>query len=148
MLIVGTRPNFIKALSVYKELENRGFEVIVIHTGQHYDNTLSNDVYKELQLPITLNMNIKTSNKDRITIKLIKVINKYDPNFVVVFGDVNSTFAATLAAKKCNKKVAHIEAGLRSGDYKMEEEYNRYLIDALSDLLFVTEEEARKRLGL
>lgn len=145
LLIVGARPNFIKAYPVYKELKNK-FKVKVIHTGQHYNKELSKDITSEIGLKINYNLHCNTSNRCEIIDSLYEFIKDYNQiaqvSLIIVFGDINSAFAGAWVAKKLGIKLAHVESGLRSGDFHMEEEMNRYYIDSVSDLLFVTEKTA------
>ncbi len=141
-LIVGARPNFMKMAPLYKELERSDkFEVSLVHTGQHYDERMSKQFFTELLLPephIYLGVGSGTHGY-----QTAKIIEKYEaaiindrPDLVLVAGDVNSTIACALVAKKLNIMVGHIEAGLRSFDMRMPEEINRILTDSISDLLF------------
>ncbi len=143
-VIVGTRPNFIKIASLVKELKISKVKFKIIHTGQHYDYKLSKQFFEELNIPepdINLNVGsgshaIQTAN---IMIKFERHLLIDYPSLVIVVGDVNSTLACALTAKKLNIKIAHIEAGLRSFDMTMPEEINRILTDHISDYLFISE---------
>ncbi|MGC8594968.1 MAG: non-hydrolyzing UDP-N-acetylglucosamine 2-epimerase [Candidatus Kryptoniota bacterium] len=144
--VVGTRPNFIKAAPLHLAfLRYQSVRHIIVHTGQHYDDYMSNVFFKDLRLPepdIYLNVGSGTHSKQtaEVMVGLEKVLNSEFPDLVIVLGDVNSTMAAALAAVKSGIRVAHIEAGLRSFDRSMPEEINRIVTDAVSDLFFVTEE--------
>ncbi|MBL7075178.1 UDP-N-acetylglucosamine 2-epimerase (non-hydrolyzing) [candidate division KSB1 bacterium] len=155
-LIVGARPNFMKAAPVYGELKKvpGRFSVRLIHTGQHYDDKMSRIFFQELNLPhpdIYLGVGSGTHG-----VQTAKVMMAYEeallkdgenkPDLVLVVGDVNSTLACSLAAVKLHIKVAHIEAGLRSFDWEMPEEINRLVTDTVSDLLFTTCEDADQNL--
>lgn len=143
VLIVGARPNFIKAWSVYKSLVQTNI-VVMIHTGQHYDNNMSRSIFDDLQLPYP-NINLCTPNYPAseqigfIITNLSEKLRVIEPDMVVVFGDVTSTLAGALCAHKIGVPVAHVESGLRSGDKSMPEEINRMLVDRVSDILFCTE---------
>lgn len=123
----------------YKEIEP-----ILVHTGQHYDDAMSNSFFEELELPRPdINLEVGAGTHAVQTAEVMKrfepVINEYKPDIVLVVGDVNSTLACALVAAKLRVRVAHVEAGLRSFDRSMPEEINRILTDALSEFLFVTE---------
>ncbi len=150
--VVGTRPNFVKIASFMKETsKHRDIQNILVHTGQHYDEKMSESFFRELSIPKPdINLGIGSGSHAKQTAKIMiefeKVLLKESPNLVVVVGDVNSTLACALTASKLNIKVAHIEAGLRSFDRSMPEEINRILVDQISDYLFITEEDAEKNL--
>jgi len=158
LLIAGARPNFVKIAPLYKRLKTRpGVEVALVHTGQHYDARLSAIFFEQLALPEpTVNLQVGSGSHGVQTGRLIERVEatllEYQPEVMVVVGDVNSTLGAALAAAKVEygdgsrPLIAHIEAGLRSGDRRMPEEINRVLTDALSDLLFTTEAGARTNL--
>ena len=141
--VVGARPNFIKAAPLIKCMEKADFQNILVHTGQHYDRNMSQQFFEELNIPkADFNLNasrgshaVQTAN---IMIECEKVFLEHSPDLVVVYGDVNSSVAAALVAKKLHLKVAHIEAGLRSFDRSMPEEINRIITDSISDIHFVT----------
>ncbi len=152
-LIVGTRPNFVKVAPLMRELRRfpDRFETLLIHTGQHYDYNLSQLFFEELgmarpDIHLGVGSDSQTEQTSKIIIKLEKVFIEQKPDLVVVFGDVNSTRAASLAAVKLQIKIAHIEAGLRSFDSAMPEEINRIVTDQLSDYLFVSEPSGLKNL--
>lgn len=140
--VVGARPNFIKIAPVMEEMKKyKEIESLLVHTGQHYDENMSKSFFDDLGIPrpdFNLNVGsashaIQTAN---IMIEFEKICFKENPDYVLVVGDVNSTLACALAAKKLGIKVIHIEAGLRSFDTKMPEEINRILTDRISDILF------------
>jgi UDP-N-acetylglucosamine 2-epimerase (non-hydrolysing) len=151
-LIVGARPNFIKAFPVYEALHNSGdYKLRLINTGQHYDENMSNIFFHQLQMkPPDINLMISSGSHAEQTGKIMIAIEKVfidnKPDLVMVFGDVNSTIASALAASKLQIPVAHAEAGLRSFDRTMPEEINRVLTDQISDLLFITSPEAKDNL--
>ncbi len=150
-LVVGARPNFVKIAPLTRELKTTNIEFKLIHTGQHYDDSMSSLFFKDLEIPKPdVNLNIGSESHAtqtaKIMVKFERVLIKETPDLVIVVGDVNSTLACALVAKKMNIKVAHIEAGLRSFDQTMPEEINRILTDHISDLLFTTEESANKNL--
>ena len=143
-IVVGARPNFIKANPVFRELEKTGqFDLILVNTGQHYDDNLSKIFFYDLEMKqpdINLNVGSATHGKQTALIleKYEKVLLETNPDLVIVFGDVNSTIACSLAAVKLHIPVAHVEAGLRSFDRTMPEEINRILTDQISEFLFTT----------
>ncbi len=150
-IVAGARPNFMKIAPIIDELKNSNIEYKLIHTGQHYDNNMSKVFFDELGIPepnIYLNVGSGThaSQTAKIMIEFEKVILKEEPSLVVVVGDVNSTLACALVAKKRGIKIAHVEAGLRSFDQTMPEEINRLLTDQISDFLFITERSAELNL--
>jgi UDP-N-acetylglucosamine 2-epimerase len=143
--VLGARPNFVKAAPVISAL--RGAEQTVIHTGQHYDERLSDIFFRELGLPepdvnLEVGSGSHAAQTAAIMVGLEAEFTKRSPGLVIVYGDVNSTIAAALVAAKLGIPVAHVEAGLRSFDMTMPEEVNRRLTDQLSDLCFVTSPEA------
>lgn len=144
--VVGARPNFMKiapvvrGLSIFPDIEHR-----LVHSGQHYDELLSGNFFADLDLPVPdANLEAGSGTHAVQTAEIMKrvepVLLNYKPQMVLVVGDVNSTIAAALTAVKLGIDVAHIEAGLRSFDMTMPEEINRKLTDAISTLLFVTEQ--------
>ena len=150
--VVGTRPNFIKIAPLVKETKKRKeIRHVLVHTGQHYDKAMSKLFFDDLEIPKPdVNLGVGSSSDvtqtAKIMMKFEKVLMKEKPNLVIVVGDVNSTFAAAITARKCGIKVAHVESGLRSFDLSMPEETNRILTDHISDFLFTTEESANKNL--
>ncbi|GAB2872399.1 O-antigen biosynthesis protein WlbD [Actinoallomurus bryophytorum] len=152
--VLGARPNFVKAAPVIAALSasrqaaggpRRGQRVI--HTGQHYDERMSDVFFRELGLPepdanLGVGSGSHAAQTAAIMIALEKEFIERSPELVMVYGDVNSTIAAALVAAKLHIPVAHVEAGLRSFDMTMPEEVNRRLVDQLSNLLFVTSPEA------
>ncbi|MEY4588604.1 MAG: hypothetical protein RL497_680 [Pseudomonadota bacterium] len=155
--VVGARPNFMKIAPVIEALNqsaarnNRTVTQILVHTGQHYTPEMSALMFEQLGLPTPdYNLEIGSGGHGQQTGRIMEAFEKVllaeTPDLVVVVGDVNSTIACALDAKKLNIPVAHIEAGLRSYDREMPEEINRVLTDAISDYLFTTEESARLNL--
>ena len=143
--VLGARPNFVKAAPVIDAL--RGTEQAVIHTGQHYDERMSQVFFRDLGLPEPdVNLEVGSGSHATQTAALMVGLEREfierSPALVIVYGDVNSTIAAALVAAKLHIPVAHVEAGLRSFDMTMPEEVNRRLTDQLSDLCLVTSPEA------
>jgi UDP-N-acetylglucosamine 2-epimerase (non-hydrolysing) len=150
--VVGARPNFMKIAPILDEL-NRFPDIkhCLVHSGQHYDNLLSENFFADLGLPKPdVNLEAGSGSHAVQTAEIMKriepVLLDYKPQMVLVVGDVNSTIAAALTAVKLGIDVAHIEAGLRSFDMTMPEEINRKLTDAISTLLFVTEQSGVENL--
>jgi UDP-N-acetylglucosamine 2-epimerase (non-hydrolysing) len=145
--IVGARPNFMKVAPVLNALKTRpSVEQLLIHTGQHYDAGMSDVFFEQLGLPAPdMNLAIGSGTHARqtaeIMIRLEPVVEQSKPDFVVVYGDVNSTVAAALVCTKLTIPIAHVEAGLRSFDRSMPEEINRLVTDQLADLLFTPSED-------
>jgi len=143
--VVGTRPNFIKSAALIEEIKKHSeVDHTLIHTGQHYDEKMSNLFFNELEIPKPdINLGIGSSTHENVMeemkTKLKNEFKKYEPDFVIVVGDVNSTLAGAEAAHELGIKVAHVEAGLRSFDNTMPEEFNRIETDKISDFLFTTE---------
>ncbi|MEA2571414.1 MAG: hypothetical protein QOI24_3415 [Acidobacteriota bacterium] len=138
--VVGARPNFMKAAPVHAALAARGVEQLLVHTGQHYDAAMSDVFFTELGLPEPdANLNVGSGSHTVQTAEVMKRIEpllvEQRPDWVLVYGDVNSTVAAALVCAKLRIRIAHVEAGLRSFDRSMPEEINRIVTDALSDLL-------------
>jgi UDP-N-acetylglucosamine 2-epimerase (non-hydrolysing) len=147
--VVGARPNFMKAAPVYRALAELepAIELLLVHTGQHYDDDMSAVFIEELELPqpdIFLGVGSGTHGEQtaKALMGVERVLLEHAPSLVVVAGDVNSTLAAALAASKLHVPVAHIESGLRSFDETMPEETNRRLTDHLSAILFAHSESA------
>ena len=147
--VVGARPNFMKAAPVYRALRelDGSCELLLVHTGQHYDQRMSDVFVEELELPepdVFLGVGSGTHGEQtaKALLGVEQVLLDHEPRVCVVAGDVNSTLAAALAASKLNIPVAHIEAGLRSFDETMPEEANRRLTDHLSRILFAHSESA------
>jgi len=146
--IVGARPNLPKIAPLMREMQRHSnIEAVLVHTGQHYDERLSEVFFRQMGIPAPhINLEVGSGSHAVQTAEILKRIEPHlieqNPALVLVVGDVNSTIAASLAAAKLGIAVAHVEAGLRSFDRSMPEEINRILTDALADYLFVTEEDA------
>ena len=145
-LIAGARPNFMKVAPIIRELRKHPdtFEYRLVHTGQHYDKDMSDVFFEELEIPmpdfhLEVGSGSHAEQTANIMVRYEQVCLKDRPDLVMVVGDVNSTLACAIVAKKLNIDVAHVEAGLRSGDLSMPEEINRMVTDAISDHFFVTE---------
>ncbi len=140
--VIGTRPQFIKASVVSRELKkNKKIREIMVHTGQHFDKNMSDTFFDQLQLPKPdYRLNINSLSHGAMTGRMMQeietILMREKPDIVIVYGDTNSTLAGALAAKKLHISVAHIESGLRSNDSRMPEEINRILTDRVSDILF------------
>jgi UDP-GlcNAc3NAcA epimerase len=142
LTIIGARPQFIKASAVSRAFKNhKDISELIVHTGQHFDANMSDVFFEELDVPKpAYNLNIHSLNHGAMTGRMIEaieaVILKETPQYVLVYGDTNSTLAGALAAKKLHIQLGHVEAGLRSYNMKMPEEINRLLTDRISDNLF------------
>jgi UDP-N-acetylglucosamine 2-epimerase (non-hydrolysing) len=150
--VVGARPNFVKMAPVIDALERRGFSQRTVHTGQHYDPELTDDVLVDVGFPqpdifLGIGSGSHGEQTGRALIALDGAFATLRPSLVIVGGDVNSTLAAALAAAKLQVPVAHVEAGLRCDDWTMPEEINRVLTDRLSSLLFTHSPEASENLS-
>src|SRR5437870_2278723 len=146
--VVGARPNFMKAAPVCRALSARqGVKQTLIHTGQHYDNNMSDIFFLQLAMPTPdVNLEVGSGSHAQQTAEVMRrfepIVQERKPDMVVVYGDVNSTMAAALVCAKLQVPVAHVEAGLRSFDRTMPEEVNRLVTDQLADLLFSHCEDA------
>lgn len=146
LIVVGTRPNYIKITGFKKVAENNftgKFDIKIVHTGQHFNKEMADDFFQQLDIVPDYFLNISQSSPNtlmaEIMLRLEKTLDEFKPDWVIVPGDVNSTAAAALCSHKCNYKLAHLESGLRSFDRSMPEEHNRIITDQLSDIFFVTE---------
>jgi UDP-N-acetylglucosamine 2-epimerase (non-hydrolysing) len=150
--MVGARPNFMKIAPIVHEIQRTaGIDHRLVHSGQHYDQQMSESFFEELHIPKPdVNLEVGSGSHAWQTAEVMKrfeaVVLEWKPDVVMVVGDVNSTLAAALVASKLGVTVAHVEAGLRSFDMSMPEEINRKLTDAISDLLFVTEQSGIQNL--
>ncbi|MGQ9819772.1 MAG: non-hydrolyzing UDP-N-acetylglucosamine 2-epimerase [Candidatus Kapaibacteriales bacterium] len=145
--VVGARPNFMKIAPIHRALRKYSSEIqhMLCHTGQHYDYSMSEAFFKDLELPepnffLGAGSGTHGEQTGKILIEFEKVCYRESPDLVIVVGDVNSTIAATLSAVKLGIRTGHVEAGLRSFDRSMPEEINRIATDSISDFLFVTEQ--------
>jgi len=153
-LIVGARPNFMKMAPLHKELSlhQDRYKPSIIHTGQHYDEKMSRLFFDELNMPKPFAyLNVRSGTQGKQTARIIEryedlILAGDKPDLVIVAGDVNSTIACALVAKKLQIHVAHLEAGLRSYDERMPEEINRVLTDRISDILLTPSLDANKNL--
>ena len=155
LVVAGARPNFMKVVPIIHELDRRGWPRVFVHTGQHYDFTMSDALLADLQSPppdeqLDVGSGSHAVQTARAMERFEPVLRKHRPSWVVVVGDVNSTLACALVTAKLRGelecRIAHVEAGLRSHDWTMPEEVNRVLTDRLSDLLFIPIESAMENI--
>ena len=152
LCVCGARPNFMKIAPIMHELARAdGVQTRLVHTGQHYDEKMSRLFFVDLGIPTPdVNLEVGSGTHAVQTAEIMKriepVLTEFEPDWVIVVGDVNGTMAATLTAVKLGMPVAHVEAGLRSFDRAMPEEINRMVTDSISDALFVTEPSAVENL--
>jgi UDP-N-acetylglucosamine 2-epimerase len=140
MHIVGNRPQFIKLAPVSAEIRKRNHEEIIIHTGQHFDENMSDVFFEELSIPkpdenLHVSGGSHTEMTARIMLELEPCITKYNPDAVVLYGDTNSTLAAAITVRKMGIPIVHVEAGPRTGSKNNPEEINRVIVDRISDVL-------------
>ena len=145
--VVGARPNFPKLAPLSRQARAVGVDQVVVHTGQHYDDAMSASFFRDLGLrPPEINLDVGSATHAVQTARVMErfepVLLQHRPDWTVVYGDVNSTLAATLVASKLGFRVAHVEAGVRSGDRSMPEEINRIVTDRLADLLLTPSRSA------
>jgi len=152
--VVGARPNFMKIAPLHKafKLYSNKVQHIICHTGQHYDEKMSKIFFDDLELPkpdyyLGVGSGSHAEQTAKVMMEFEKILIQEKPDLIIVVGDVNSTIACSLTAVKLHIKVAHVEAGLRSGDRMMPEEINRVLTDSISDYLFVTEKSGMSNLA-
>ena len=156
LVVAGARPNFMKIAPIMDAFARRAavahdFEVRLVHTGQHYDRAMSDGFFEDLgisepDIHLGAGSGSHAEQTARIMVAFEQVCLSERPDWVIVVGDVNSTLACSITAKKLGIRVAHVEAGLRSRDMTMPEEINRLCTDAISDLLFTTDEMADQNL--
>jgi UDP-GlcNAc3NAcA epimerase len=149
--VVGARPQFIKAALVSEELKRRGIEEVLVHSGQHYDYAMSQVFFDHLGLPeprfhLEAGSGSQATQTARIMVRLEPVLEAECPDWVIAFGDTNTTLATALVASKLRIPLAHVEAGLRSFNKAMPEEVNRVVTDHVSDILFAPHEKAAQQL--
>src|SRR5213592_4282392 len=150
--VVGARPNFMKAAPVCRALSARsGTRQTLVHTGQHYDNNMSDVFFSQLSMPAPdVNLEVGTGSHAQQTSEVMRrfepIVQERKPDMVVVYGDVNSTMAAALVCAKLRIPIAHVEAGLRSFDRTMPEEINRMVTDRLANLLLTPSRDADAQL--
>ncbi len=157
-IIAGARPNFMKIGPIIKQITmfnathpDTSFQYRLIHTGQHYDRNMSDSFFEQLGIPepdinLGAGSGTQASQTAQIMIGYEVAIQEWKPDICIVVGDVNSTMACSIVAKKAGIKVAHVEAGIRSGDWSMPEEINRIVTDSITDYFFTTSEEANSNL--
>jgi UDP-N-acetylglucosamine 2-epimerase (non-hydrolysing) len=150
--IVGARPNFMKIAPIVEEMrKHRDLQGVLVHTGQHYDEGMSDVFFRELGIPVPdvhlgVGSGSHAEQTARIMVEFEKVCLEHKPDMILVVGDVNSTMACSIVAAKLRIPVAHVEAGLRSFDRSMPEEINRLVTDALASHLFTTSRDADENL--
>ncbi|GAA3656809.1 non-hydrolyzing UDP-N-acetylglucosamine 2-epimerase [Flavivirga jejuensis] len=155
-IVAGARPNFMKIAPIIEAIQNKKKDGVninyrLVHTGQHYDKNLSDTFFDELNIPFPdNNLEVKSGTQAEQTAAIMigfeKELEQNPCDLVMVVGDVTSTMACTIVAKKAHIKVAHVEAGIRSGDMKMPEEINRIVTDSLTDYFFTTSMYANENL--
>jgi UDP-N-acetylglucosamine 2-epimerase (non-hydrolysing) len=151
ILVAGARPNFMKIAPIHREMKIRGINQLLVHTGQHYDNNMSQVFFDDLGIPEPdIHMGVGSGSHAKqtatIMVEFENICNEHRPSLVVVVGDVNSTLACAIVASKMHIPTAHVEAGLRSGDMRMPEEVNRLVTDAISDILLTPSRDADQNL--
>ncbi|HJV36612.1 non-hydrolyzing UDP-N-acetylglucosamine 2-epimerase [Geomonas sp.] len=152
LLVAGARPNFMKIAAIHRASASfRSVRCSIVHTGQHYDQEMSRTFFEELEIPepayqLNAGSGSHAEQTARVMVGFEEVCRKEAPDIVLVVGDVNSTLACSIVAKKCGIRVAHVEAGLRSFDLAMPEEINRMVTDAITDYFFVTEKSGAANL--
>lgn len=152
-IIAGARPNFMKIAPIIEALQKdgEGIQFRLVHTGQHYDKNMSGRFFKELGIPKPdINLDCRGGSQAEqtatIMLRFEQELKENPADLVLVVGDVNSTLACSLVAKKAGAKVAHVEGGIRSGDWRMPEEINRIATDSITDYFFTTSEQANQNL--
>ena len=147
LTVVGARPQFIKAAPVSRALASGGYDEVLVHTGQHYDDGLSGVFFDELDIPRPdYHLGVGSGSHGQQTGRMLSALGEriaaVDPGFVIVYGDTNSTLAGGIAASKLDTTLVHVEAGLRSGRREMPEEVNRLMTDHAADVLLAPTERA------
>lgn len=151
VVVAGARPNFMKVAPILRALKGDGCAAVLVHTGQHYDARMSDAFFRDLEIPpadfhLEVGSGSHAEQTARVMLAFEPVLHQVRPEWVVVVGDVNSTLGCALVAGKLEEslgcRVAHVEAGLRSGDWRMPEEVNRVLTDRMSDLLLTPSRDA------
>lgn len=156
LLVVGARPNFMKIAPIHRAFSSMANgclsnDLLLVHTGQHYTRNMSDDFFRDLGIPEPdINLDVGSGSQAEQTARIMMAFEpvciEHRPDWVIVVGDVNSTLACAITAKKLGIHIAHVEAGLRSRDMSMPEEINRLCTDAISDLLFTTDTMADENL--
>ena len=149
--VVGARPQFVKLAPIHRALSQAGHQHVIVHTGQHYDREMSEVFFEDLNIPApNENLAVGSASHGRQTAQMLEGLEEsflhHRPDWVLVYGDTNSTLAAAVAAVKIHQPLAHLEAGLRSYNRRMPEEHNRVLTDHAADLLLAPTEVARRHL--
>lgn len=156
MLVAGARPNFMKIAPVLRALDSAGHRTVIVHTGQHYDDRMSDSFFRDLDIrPPDHHLGVRAATHATQTARVMEafepVLTEVRPHWVLVPGDVNSTLACALVCAKLKEEIgvrlAHLEAGLRSNDWRMPEEVNRVLTDRCSDLLLIPSRDAARNLA-
>ena len=156
-IIAGARPNFIKIAPIIKSIQKRkaslnfNIDFRLVHTGQHYDKKMSGDFFTQLGIPLPdINLNVGSGTQAQQTAAIMisyeELLLKEPSDLCLVVGDVNSTAACAIAAQKLCIPVAHVEAGIRAGDWSMPEEINRIIVDRISDILLCVSDKCVKNL--
>ncbi len=152
LLVAGARPNFMKIAPIIRAMNvHGGFDWKLVHTGQHYDYEMSQSFFDDLEIPkpdffLEVGSGSHAEQTAKVMVEFERVCLEEKPDVILVVGDVNSTLACSIVAKKLGIKVAHVEAGLRSFDMAMPEEINRMVTDSISDFFFVTEQSGKENL--
>jgi len=150
--VVGTRPNFMKIAPIIRVLKEHSFaQHLLVHTGQHYDDKMSDSFFRDLEIPHPdINLQIGSDSQTRQVARIMtafeSVCEKHAPDVIIVVGDVNSTMACSLVAAKMGIKIVHVEAGIRSRDRSMPEEINRMVTDSITDYLLPPSRDAVENL--
>src|SRR5688572_9510959 len=157
-IIAGARPNFMKISPIIRQMKKHNaehpsdaFQFRLIHTGQHYDQNMSGSFFEQLDIPepdinLGAGSGSQATQTGQIMVGYENALAQWKPDLCIVVGDVNSTMACSIVAKKAGIKVAHVEAGIRSGDWSLPEAINRIVTDSITDYFFTTSEEANRNL--